>query len=167
MNIRPVGASDLPGIRAIYNHFVRTSTATFDETESDDAFWAAKAERIRAAGLPFLVAENDAGEPLGYALAQPWSPKTAYRRTVENSIYLAPNFAGQGYGRALMAEFLDACRSAGIREVIAVIVEDGAASLALHRRAGFSDVGRLKNVGVKFGRDLDVVFLQKSLTPPE
>ncbi|MFC4140231.1 MULTISPECIES: GNAT family N-acetyltransferase [unclassified Microbacterium] len=166
MRVRPVEERDLPGIRAIYNHYVRESVVTFDETESTDEDWVAKAARIRGAGLPFLVAESDDGELIGYALAQPWSPKSAYRYTVENSIYLAPGTGGQGYGWALMAQFLDACRAAGLREVIAVIVEGAEASLALHRKAGFADAGALRNVGEKFGRDLGVQFLQLSLRSP-
>ncbi|UJP11410.1 N-acetyltransferase family protein [Microbacterium sp. KUDC0406] len=161
--MRSIGDADLPGIRAIYNHYVRESVVTFDEIESTDDDWTAKATRIRAAGLPFLVAESEDGTLIGYALAQPWSPKSAYRHTVENSIYLAPGTGGQGYGWALMAQFLDACRAAGLREVIAVIVEGADASLALHRKAGFRDAGALRDVGEKFGRDLGVQFLQLSL----
>src|SRR5690606_9650171 len=117
-----------------------------------------------AAGIPFLVAETDDGELLGYALGQSWSPKSAYRFTIENSIYLATSVAGRGIGRTLLAEFLDACRSVGLRQVIAVIADRGAdASLALHRKAGFVDVGRLTEVGEKFGELQGVYFLQKSL----
>ncbi|MGB3376840.1 MAG: N-acetyltransferase family protein [Microbacterium sp.] len=171
LRVRPVAEGDLPGIRDIYNHYVRTATVTYDEIESTAEDWAQKKAKIAAAGLPFLVAETDAGELLGYALGQPWSPKSAYRFTIENSIYLAPSAAGRGIGWALLAEFLDACRLAGLRQVIAVIADRGAdASIALHRKAGFVDVGRLTEVGEKFGEMQGVYFLQKSLatiTPPE
>ncbi|MFD5225089.1 GNAT family N-acetyltransferase [Microbacterium sp. NPDC058342] len=164
VRIRSVLETDLPAIRDIYNHYVRTSTVTYDEVESTEQAWADKAARIAAAGIPFLVAETEGGELLGYALGQPWSPKSAYRFTVENSIYLAPSAAGRGIGRALLAEFLDACRAAGLRQIIAVIADHGAeASISLHRRAGFADAGRLVEVGEKFGERLGVLFLQKSL----
>lgn len=164
MRVRTVADADIPRVSEIYNHYVRESTVTFDEVESTPAEWAAKAGRIVAAGLPFLVAETDAGELIGYALAQPWSAKSAYRYTVENSIYLAPGSAGQGYGWALLAEFLDACRAAGLREIVAVIADRGAeASVGLHRKAGFADAGRLTDVGEKFGERVGVVMLQLSL----
>lgn len=165
LRIRAVEDADLPQLRDIYNHYVRTSTVTFDEIESDEAAWAAKKERIIALGLPFLVAESDAGELLGYALAQPWSPKSAYRFTVENSIYLAPSAAGRGVGRTLLEAFIAASRAAGLRRIVAVIADEEAeASIALHRRAGFVDAGRLTGVGVKFGRELGVILLQLTLT---
>lgn len=163
LRIRPVQDTDLPAIRDIYNHYVRTSTVTYDEVESTVEGWAAKSASIAAAGIPFLVAEID-GEMLGYALGQPWSPKSAYRFTIENSIYLAPSAAGRGIGWALLAEFLEGCRAAGLRQVIAVIADRGAeASIALHRKAGFVDAGRLTDVGLKFGEWQGVHFLQKSL----
>ncbi|MEV7620388.1 N-acetyltransferase family protein [Microbacterium sp. NPDC089321] len=164
LRIRPVSDADLPAIRDIYNHYVRSSTVTFDEVESTLTDWESKVARIVAAGIPFLVAETEAGELLGYALGQPWSPKSAYRVTIENSIYLAPSAAGRGVGWALLAVFLDRCRDAGLRQVIAVIADRGAdASIGLHRKAGFVDAGRLLEVGEKFGERLGVHFLQKSL----
>jgi len=164
LRIRSVTDADLPAICEIYNHYVRSSTVTFDEVESTPAGWAEKAARIADAGIPFLVAETDAGELLGYALGQPWSAKSAYRFTIENSIYLAPSAAGRGIGWALLAEFLESCRAAGLRQVIAVIADRGAeASTALHRKAGFADAGRLTEVGAKFGAPVGVLFLQKSL----
>lgn len=164
LRIRPVSDADLPGIRDIYNHYVRSSTVTFDEVESTLIAWEGKVARIVEAGIPFLVAETEAGELLGYALGQPWSPKSAYRFTIENSIYLAPSAAGRGVGWALLAAFLDRCREVGLRQVIAVIADHGAeASIGLHRKAGFVDAGRLHEVGEKFGERLGVYFLQKSL----
>lgn len=163
LTIRPVEEGDLPAVRDIYNHYVRTSTVTFDEVESTIEDWALKRTRIGDAGIPFLVAESD-GEVLGYALGVPWSPKSAYRFTIENSIYLSPSAAGRGIGWALSAEFLDACCLAGLRQVIAVIADSGAeASIGLHKKAGFVDAGRLTEVGEKFGSPLGVYFLQKSL----
>ncbi len=165
--IRPVADADIPAIRDIYNHYVRESTVTFDEVESTDASWREKRERGALAGIPFLVAESDAGELLGYATGHPWSPKSAYRFTIENSIYLAPAAAGRGIGSALLAAFLNGCRQAGLRQVIAVIADSGAeASIGLHRKAGFVEAGRLVDVGEKFGESIGVLFLQKTIPQP-
>lgn len=168
ITIRPVIEGDIPAICDIYNHYVRTATVTFDEVPTSREFWEHKREVVLGHGIPFLVAEGAGGDVLGYALGIPWSPKSAYRHTIENSIYLAPAAAGRGIGRRLLDAFLDGCRAAGLRQVIAVIADEGAeASLALHRRAGFADAGQLSRVGEKFGRALGVVFLQLELTPPE
>jgi L-amino acid N-acyltransferase YncA len=162
--IRPAGEADLPYVRDIYNHYVANSTVTFDEDAMTLAEWRQKFARLSAQGMPFLVAENPAGEVLGYALVQPWKAKAAYRFTVENSIYLRPASTGKGLGRALLDALLDACRDAGIREVIAVIADRGAdASIAMHERFGFREIGRMGRVGFKFDRWLGTVLLQKSI----
>ncbi|MGN7859892.1 GNAT family N-acetyltransferase [Microbacterium sp. 22303] len=162
--IRPVQSPDLAAIRDIYNHYVRTSTVTFDEEETDLAVWEHKLEILAETGLPFLVAEDSDGVVLGFAYAQHWRAKSAYRFSAENTIYLSPGAAGRGLGKALLEALLDASAKAGLHELIAVIEPTAAgASIALHRRYGFVDAGHLKNVGVKFGRTLDVLFLQKSL----
>ena len=162
--IRAASDADIPAIREIYNHYVRASTATFDEVESTEGDWRAKKARIDAAGIPFLVAIDGDGAVQGYALGQPWSPKAAYRFTIENSIYLAPAASGRGIGGMLLHAFLQACRTAGLRHVIAVIADHGAhASIALHRRAGFIDAGHLADVGQKFGASVGVHLLQMRL----
>ena len=162
--IRPVRDEDLPAIRDIYNHYVRETTITFDEEETDLSFWERKRALLAATGLPFLVAEDDARTVLGYALMQPWNPKSAYRFSAEDSIYLAPDATGRGLGTALLEALLPASAEAGLRTIVALIEPTAAgASIALHRRYGFTDAGLLRDVGVKFGRSLDVVFLQKSL----
>lgn len=162
--IRPARSEDLAAIRDIYNHYVRTSTVTFDEEETELAVWEHKHEVLSATGLPFLTAEAAGGAVLGFAYAQHWRAKSAYRFSAENTIYLRPEAAGRGLGAALLQELLDASAAAGLREIIAVIEPTAAAaSIALHRRFGFVDAGHLRNVGVKFGRSLDVVFLQRTL----
>ena len=151
-------------MRDIYNHYVANSTVTFDEDAMTLPEWRAKFDRGAAQGMPFLVAVNPAGEVLGYALVSPWKAKAAYRFTVENSIYLRPASTGKGLGRALLDALLDACREAGIREVIAVIADRGAdASIAMHERFGFREIGRMGRVGFKFDRWLGTVLLQKSI----
>ena len=104
------------------------------------------------------------GRVAGYAYCAPWKTRPAYRHTVEDSIYVAPDAVGCGIGGRLLDELLTECTRAGVREVIAVIVDaDGAASLALHRNRGFVDAGRLTAVGFKHGRWLDTMLLQRSL----
>lgn len=162
--IRDAVEADLPYVREIYNHYVANSTVTFDEDAMTLAEWREKFARGAKQGMPFLVAVSPAGEVLGYALVSPWKAKAAYRYTVENSIYLRPASTGKGLGRALLDALLDACRDAGIREVIAVIADRGAdASIAMHERFGFREIGRMGRVGFKFGRWLGTVLLQKSL----
>lgn len=162
--IRPVGASDLPVVRDIYRHYVLNSTVTFDERPKTLAQWRRSLRESRELQLPFLVAESATGSILGYALVQPWKQRSAYRYTVESSVYLSPAAAGRGLGRALMEALIEATRARGVREMIAVIADQGAdASIRLHERLGFEEIGRMGRVGQKFGRELGIVLLQKSL----
>lgn len=162
--LRPAEDRDIPDIREIYNHYVTNSSVTFDEQESTLGHWREKLARLRALGLPFLVAESPNGQILGYAYVQPWSSKTAYRYTVEDSIYLGQAAAGHGLGTALLTALVDACEQSGVRVIIAVISDKGAeASIAVHRRLGFVETGRMGRVGFKFGRWLGVINMQKTL----
>jgi len=165
--VRPAEVSDLAEIAEIYAHFVRRSVATFDETARSLDEWREKFDALAAVDLPFLVAHSPRDGVLGYALLQPWSAKSAYRFTTENSIYLAPGTEGQGIGRALLTALLTAGSQAGVRQVVAVIVEGGDASIALHRKLGFTEVGHLAKVGRKFDRWLGIVQLQLELPRPE
>ena len=147
VTVRPATVADIDAVRDIYAHYVRTSVATF-EVEP---------------GLPYLVAAVD-GRITGYAYCAPWKTRPAYRYTVEDSVYVAPDAVGMGVGGRLLDALLEDCAAAGIREVIAVIVDaDANGSLTLHRRRGFVEAGRLERVGFKHGRWLDTVLLQKSL----
>jgi phosphinothricin acetyltransferase len=164
--IRPAEPRDIPDIREIYNYYVTNSVVTFDEKKWTLAKWREKFDHLAKLGLPFLVAQSPSGQILGYALAQPWAGKSAYRYTVEDSIYLGQAASGKGLGRALLQELITACEARGIRELVAVISDKGAeASIALHERLGFEEVGRMGRVGFKFGRWLGTVYLQKSLKP--
>ncbi len=164
--LRAVEKRDLPHIREIYNHYVTNSVVTFDEKPSTLRFWREKHAMLTRLGLPFLVAESGQGQVLGYALAQPWKTKSAYRFTVENSIYLGPGAGGKGLGGALLPALIEACEQAGIREILAVISDSGAeASVRLHERNGFVEVGRMGRVGRKFDRDLGTILMQRSLHP--
>ena len=164
--IRPAQLRDLPDIREIYNHYVTNSVVPFDEKRWSLAKWRDKYELLAKLDLPFLVAQSPTGQILGYALVQPWAGKSAYRYTVEDSVYLGQAASGKGLGRALLEALIAACEQKGIRELVAVISDKGAeASIALHEKLGFGEVGRMGRVGFKFGRWLGTVYMQKSLTP--
>jgi phosphinothricin acetyltransferase len=162
--VKPACLADLAAITEIYAHYVENTTVTFELDAPDEAGWVRRLAVIEEVGLPFLVAESS-GELAGYAYCAPWKSRPAYRRTVEDSIYLAPWAAGRGLGGVLLDELLSRCTAAGVREVIAVIADtgDNAASPALHRRRGFTEVGRLTDVGFKHNRWLDTVLFQRSL----
>ena len=162
--IRDAVETDLPSVREIYNHYVMNSTVTFDETPMTLAALKRKFAKVREKKMPFIVAENPTGQLLGYAYVYPWKEKAAYRFTVENSIYLGPAATGKGLGKVLLQELLDKSRAAGIKEVIAVIADRGAdASIEMHKKFGFKDIGHMGKVGFKFDRWLGTVLMQKSL----
>src|SRR5690606_33929417 len=140
------------------------STVTFDEEPLTLKELRSKFALVAELGFPWLVAESPSGQVLGYAYVTPWKQKAAYRYTVENSIYLGPASTGKGIGTALLRELLARSKAAGIKEVIAVIADRGAdASIAMHRRFGFKEIGHMGRVGFKFGRWLGTVLMQKSL----
>ncbi|MCK8608741.1 GNAT family N-acetyltransferase [Agromyces sp. C10] len=162
--IRPARPADLPAVREIYNYYVANSTVTFDEDAMTLREWKQKFAMLQKLGMPFLVAESPSGQLLGYALVSPWKQKRAYRYTVEDSIYLGPAASGKGLGRALLGALIEASKAAGLKEILAVIADQGAeASIALHERFGFTEIGRMGRVGFKFDRWLGTVLLQKSL----
>ncbi|TFD63675.1 N-acetyltransferase family protein [Cryobacterium ruanii] len=162
--MREVRATDLPHIREIYNYYVANSTVTFDEDAMTLTEWRDKFYYLNKQGMPFIVAVSPAGQILGYALVSPWKQKKAYRFTVENSIYLGAASTGKGLGRELLAELIKRSKTAGLKEIIAVIADQGAdASIKLHRDFGFEEIGRMGKVGFKFERWLGTILLQKSL----
>ena len=164
--IRPVTDTDLPDVREIYNYYVTNSVVTFDEKKWSLGQWRQKRADLARLGLPFLVAESPTGQILGYALVQPMSAKSGYRYSVETTIYLGQAAAGKGLGRAMLEALIAACEAAGIREMVAIISDKGAeASVALHERLGFVEVGRMGRVGYKFGRPLGTISMQQSLKP--
>jgi phosphinothricin acetyltransferase len=155
---------DIPDMREIYNHYVANTTVTFDEDPLTLAEMRAKFRSVQKLGYPWLVAKSPNGVMLGYAYLAPWKTRAAYRFTVENSIYLGPASTGKGLGAALMKELLARAKAAGVREVVAVIADRGAeASIAIHEKFGFREIGRMGRVGFKFGRWLGTVLMQKSL----
>ena len=162
--IRPASAADLPSIREIYNHYVLNSSVTFDEKPLTLVALRKKFAASEKLDMPYLVAENPRGSLLGVAWVFPWQGNTASRRVVEVSIYLGPAATGKGLGKALLTRLLENARDAGIREVIAVIADRGAeASIQMHKKFGFKEIGRMGKVGYKFDRWLGTVMLQKRL----
>jgi L-amino acid N-acyltransferase YncA len=161
--VRDFAPDDLEPMRAIYAHHVRHGLGTFEETPPEAEEFAARAAAVKALGLPWLAAEVE-GRLAGYAYAAPYRPRSAYRFTVEDSVYVAPDRAGQGVGRALLAGVMERCAGAGLRQICAFIGDSGnAASIGLHRSLGFEASGVLRSAGFKHGRWVDVVVMQKLL----
>ena len=161
--IRPSTVADLPAITAIYAWNVLHGTGTFELDAPDAAEMARRRDDVLAKGLPWLVAQRDAAV-LGYAYANHFRPRLAYRFCLEDSVYLAPQAQGQGIGRLLLAELLARCEAAGARQMFAVIGDStNLGSIGVHRRLGFEHTGTMRAAGWKFGRWLDVVIMQKSL----
>jgi phosphinothricin acetyltransferase len=165
VSIRPVQSSDLAPITRIYEHAVRHGTASFEIEPPDEAEMARRQEALRAGGYPFLVAERG-GEVVGYAYAGPYRARPAYRWTVEDSVYVAPQAQQQGIGCALLERLIAEAEARGFRQMIAVIGDSAqASSIALHQAAGFRLVGTFEAVGFKFDRWLDSVLMQRPLGP--
>jgi L-amino acid N-acyltransferase YncA len=165
--IRPAVASDMDAITLIYAHHVNHGTGSFETEAPDPTEIARRWSEVQARGLPWLVAEDD-GDIGGYAYAAPYRPRPAYRHTVEDSIYVRVDRLGTGLGKLLMPALITAAQACGMRQMIAVIGDSAnESSITLHRRFGFHDAGLLKDVGFKFGRWLDTVFMQRSLVRNE
>jgi L-amino acid N-acyltransferase YncA len=163
ITIRGLTPDDLDAVTRIYAHHVLNGTATFEETPPTLEEMRQRVAKIAERGLPWLVAEVG-GAVVGYAYADRFRERSAYRFTLENSVYIAPGQARMGLGRALLAELLQRCEALGYRQVIAVIGDSGnAGSIGLHRAMGFQPAGIYKSVGLKFGRWLDSVLMQKTL----
>jgi len=161
--IRPSTPSDLPAITTIYRWNVEHGTGTFELDAPDEAEMARRREDVVGKGLPWLVAQRE-GVVLGYAYANHFRPRKAYRFCVEDSIYLAADAKGQGLGRLLLAELLARCEAAGARQMLAVIGDSAnLGSIGVHRTLGFEHVGVMKAAGWKFDEWRDVVIVQKAL----
>ena len=161
--IRPATPADIPAITRIYAHAVTYGTASFELTAPDEVEMARRMKALLADDFPYFAAEVD-GTLAGYAYAGPYRARPAYRFTIEDSVYIAPDRQGRGVGRALLAALLEAAAAHGFRQMIAVIGDsEQAASIALHAALGFAYVGTFPNVGFKFGRWLDTVLMQRAL----
>lgn len=162
--IRPSTDGDLPAITAIYKHHVLHGTGTFEIDPPSETDMAGRRADVLAKGLPWLVAEQDDGRVLGFAYANWFKPRPAYRFSAEDSIYIAEDARGMGLGRQLLAELAVQAEAAGVRKLLAVIGDSAnAGSIGVHRALGFTDVGVMKSVGWKFGAWRDIVLMEKTL----
>ena len=160
MKLRDATPKDAPAIAEIYGHYVKTSAFSFEEIPPDAGEMAVRMKKITDAGLPYLVAEED-GQVAGYAYASAFHTRSAYRFTVENSVYVAPQSTRAGTGTLLMRRLISDCAARGLRQMIARIGDgENAASIGLHEKLGFRRIGELSGVGFKFGRWVDVVEMQ-------
>jgi L-amino acid N-acyltransferase len=161
ISIRRAELADAPAIAAIYNEAILTTTATFDtETKSveDRISWLSEHDERH----PVIVAESE-GQVIGYASLSRWSPRRAYDDTAETSFYVKSGFRGQGIGRRLKEAILEEARRLKFHSVIARVAQGSEESLHLNLSMGFVLVGTLKEVGLKFGKRLDVHVLQKMI----
>ena len=164
--VRDAGPEDVPAAQRIYAHYVEQTTASFEETPPDVAEMARRRDAVLAAGLPYLVADRQ-GDVVGFGYGSAFRPRPAYRNTVENSVYVAPHARGHGVGQTLLQALIVRCEAAGYRQMVAVIGGvDNTASIRLHAKLGFREVGRMPEVGHKFGTWVDVVLLQRALGRP-
>jgi len=163
ITIRPAASGDLPILRAIYAGHVLNGAASFEEVPPDLAEFERRWRSIAELGLPYLVACDPDGL-VGYAYAGPYRPRSAYRFTVEDSVYLDPKAFGRGIGRRLLSAIIDGATAAGKRQMLAVIGDSAnRASIALHAGLGFTETGTFRSVGFKFGRWVDTVLMQRAL----
>ncbi len=162
--IRDLVAEDLPAVTRIYEHHVLHGAATFDEVPPSVEEMRQRQDKVRAQGLPWMVAETDDGTVMGYAYASLLHARSAYRFTLEDSVYIDPAYHRRGAGRALLTKVLARCERLGYRQMIAAIGDsDNHGSVGLHDALGFEHAGVYRSVGLKFGRWLDVVLMQRAL----
>ena len=163
LEIRPAVVTDLPSVTDIYADAVREGTATFELVPPDLAEMTRRFRALSDGGFPYLVAILE-GNVAGYAYAGPYRPRPAYRFTVENSVYLRPAVHRRGIGHRLLQRLIADCEARGFRQIIAVIGDSAnAGSIGVHAACGFTMIGTHPNVGLKFGRWLDTVMMQRAL----
>jgi phosphinothricin acetyltransferase len=161
--VRDAVADDLSVIHSIYAHHVAHGFGTFDEVAPSASDFAKKWRGIADAGLPWLVAVDGQGV-VGFAYAAPFRPRSGYRYTLEDSVYIRDDMRGRGVGGRLLPPLVARCEASGARQLLAVIGDsENASSIALHAKAGFAHMGTIKSVGFKLGRWVDVVFMQRAL----
>ena len=171
-SVRPSTLEDIPAITRIYAHHVLHGTGSFETEAPSPDEMARRRDEVLQRQLPYLVAVDDEGQIVGYAYANWFKARPAYRFSAEDSIYVADGQHGKGLGRLLMNALIAACEAAGVRKLIAVIGDSGNhGSIGVHQAAGFTPVGTMRSVGWKFGRWLDIVMMEKTLgagdsTPP-
>jgi phosphinothricin acetyltransferase len=161
--VRPSADADIPAIAGIYGHHVLHGLASFEEVAPAAEEMARRRADIVAKGFPYLVAE-EAGQVVGYAYCSGYRPRSGYRFSVEDSIYVAPGRGGAGIGSLLLPRLVDAATALGARQMIAVIGDSANhGSIRLHARFGFRHAGTLEAIGFKLGRWVDSVLMQRAL----
>ena len=163
--MRAAGPDDIPAMHAIYAHHVLHGLASFEEEPPSAAELRRRCEEVTAQKLPWLVADFG-GTVAGYGYCALYRTRSAYRYSLEDSVYVRPDAQGRGVGSALLAELIRRCEALGYRQLIAVIGDSAhQASIGLHASQGFLRVGTLRAVGFKFGRWVDSVIMQRPLGP--
>ena len=161
--IRPAHLSDIEAVTRLYAQAVREGTASFEIDPPDAAEMQRRFNSLQTGGYPYFVAQSG-GDIAGHAYAAPYRARPGYRWSVEDSVYVAPDYFRRGVGRALLAALIEDAQARAFRQMVAVIGDSAnTASVELHRRAGFRMVGRLENIGFKLGRWLDSVLMQRAL----
>jgi L-amino acid N-acyltransferase YncA len=164
LRVREATPDDASALAAIYGHHVLNGVGTFEETPPSAAEMIRRRAAVVALGLPYLTAEADDAEIVGFAYAAPFRPRAAYRYTAEDSVYVAPGQVGRGVGRVLLGEVIARCEAMGLRQLVAIIGgSDNAASIGLHRSLGFEIQGVMPALGYKHGRWVDIVSMQRGL----
>ena len=162
MRVRAAAAGDARAIAGIYNRYVHRTVITFEEQPVAPAEIARRMEQVQSASLPWLVAEDGSGLA-GYAYATPWKSRSAYRFSVESTVYVAPECSGRGIGSLLYAELIPILQTRQIHAVMGGIALPNPASIALHEKFGFRKVAEFREVGFKFDRWVDVGYWQRIL----
>jgi L-amino acid N-acyltransferase YncA len=162
IQVRPARAEDAAAIASIYNHYIETSIATFEEEAVAAEDMQGRLARVSDAGYAWLVAEGETGL-LGYAYSGQWNPRSAYRYSVETTVYVVSGAGAMGVGTLLYSELFSLLRAANYRVAMAGISLPNDASVALHEKFGMEKVAHFKEVGYKFGRWIDVGYWQVSL----
>ena len=163
--IRARTDADMARITEIYNHHVLHGASSWELTPPDEAEMLTRAQTLKDAGYPYLVAEID-GRVVGYAYAGAYRPRPAYRNTVEHSIYIDDGVRRGGIGKRLLEELIEICTELGFRQMIAIVGDaENRQSIAFHEKMGFTHVGHVKNIGYKCGRWMDQIILQRPLGP--
>jgi L-amino acid N-acyltransferase YncA len=163
MALRPAAPADIPAIHSIYAHHVLNGLASFEETPPSEEELLRRYREITGGGLPYLVAEH-AGVVAGYGYCSLYRARSAYRYTLEDSVYVRQDMLGRGIGSALLGELIRRCEGLGYRQIIAVIGDSAnAGSIGVHASHGFLRAGTLRSTGFKFGRWVDSVIMQRPL----
>ena len=167
IRVRPAQREDCPGILEIYNDAVLNTTATYDYEPRTIAQRQTWFDEHKKSGLPIFAALNETGRIVGWSALNRYHDRMGYRFTSENSIYISPDYRGQGIGKLLLAPLIESAKQLGLHVIIAAIDGTNEPSIRLHKRFGFETVGCFKRVGYKFDRWLDVVYMELLLPEPK